>query len=91
VEPQTVWDNPDAFQGKPFVELINFADNEGAIGPETSRKLAQDFDAHSDHFRQLMSTELEQVTIEAERFIELYNEFHRAFEVASDDGFVVFE
>src|SRR5882757_10407870 len=41
----------------PFWELINFADNEGTIGPKTAAKLAQDFsdfqakaDKHSDHY-----------------------------------------
>jgi|SRR6185503_6936916 len=43
VRPQAVWKSPEAFAGRPFVELINFSDCEGCIGPVTSAKLAADF------------------------------------------------
>lgn len=35
-----VWDNPNA--SGPFVELIDYSDCEGFIGPRTSAKLAED-------------------------------------------------
>lgn len=63
----------------PFVELINFADNEGVIGPVVAEKLRQDF---------------ERFIGEAEArggwFLECYRRWQRAFEVASDHGAVEF-
>lgn len=47
VSPEQVWDNPETFADAPFVELVNFADNEGFIGPKTCAKLAADFAAHT--------------------------------------------
>jgi hypothetical protein len=46
VAPEVVWHNADDYAGKPFFELINFGDNEGAFGPKTSLKLANDFREH---------------------------------------------
>lgn len=43
VMPEEVWDQPELYRGKPFVELIHFSDCEGVIGPKTSAKLAKDF------------------------------------------------
>jgi hypothetical protein len=34
---EALWANPSTFAGQPFVELLEFSDNEGAIGPRTSR------------------------------------------------------
>lgn len=73
----TVWQNP---KPGPFMELINFSDCEGIIGPDTSAKIAKDFaefqskaDAHTDdHFRRL------------------YAEWRKAFEMAADGGAVEF-
>lgn len=64
----------------PFWELINFADNEGTIGPVVSAKLAQDFakfrDAAMNH--------------PDEWFREKYKDWQEAFEMASDNGAVDF-
>jgi hypothetical protein len=44
LEPEEVWRRPRSFRGKPFAELIAFADTGGgAIGPVTSAKLYGDF------------------------------------------------
>jgi hypothetical protein len=75
---QHVWSqSPDS---GPFVELINFADNEGTIGPVVAAKLAKDF---ADH----------QALADAStnsRFADVYNEFRKAFEMAADGGAVSF-
>lgn len=63
----------------PFVELINFADNEGVIGPIVAAKLARDFT---------------QFIGEAEArggwFLDRYRFWQRAFEMAADGGAVDF-
>jgi hypothetical protein len=38
-----VWANPDAWADQPFYELLNFADNEGVIGPDAAFDLLSDF------------------------------------------------
>jgi hypothetical protein len=64
----------------PFWEMINFSDCEGVIGPETSKKLAADFAAFDAAAK----------TVPEPRFYEVYSEFRKAFEMASDDGAVRF-
>jgi len=43
VEPEIVWAAPDFFAIAPFIELINFSDCEGCIGPVTSHDLCGRF------------------------------------------------
>jgi hypothetical protein len=74
----------------PFVELINFADNAGTIGPVTSKKLYKDFADHVDKVRELHDRNWIPDTDTAEYFIETYRRFMKAFELASDGGCVVF-
>jgi hypothetical protein len=84
VFPQAVWKDPDAFAGQAFVELINFADNEGAIGPKSSAKLLDDFDQRPD---------LPDLVAEDRPhrwFQQKYREWRDAFALAADGGFVVF-
>jgi hypothetical protein len=112
VELGKVRNDPGLYTGRPFVELLVFSDNEGAIGPKTSRKLANDFATHLDQFQRHISTiptiqpvsltfgqRLRQLlakktVVQVENpanLLELYTEFHSAFELASDDGFVIFQ
>lgn len=91
VELQAIWDNPEAFAGQSFIELLDFADNEGAIGPKTSRKLAEDFEIHAEHLKGLIGTAEAEPALPADRFLELYDNFQAAFKLASYEGFVVFE
>lgn len=66
--------------GGPFYELICFSDCEGVIGPKTSAKLAQDFQAFQESADQH----------EDERFRSRYNDWRKAFEMASESGCVRF-
>jgi hypothetical protein len=78
VTPEKVWENPEKFAGKPFVELINFGDNEGTFGPVTSAKLAKDFQDN-------LASVIESDSWEREKYVD----WQRAFELAADDGFVI--
>ena len=71
----------DCWEGKsgPFSELINFSDCEGTIGSECSAKLARDF-AEFDAKAQA----------EGEEFYESYQDWRRAFDMAADNGAVIF-
>jgi len=71
----------------PFVELIDFADNEGIIGPRTSAKLAADLvdwksraEAHAAAFEN---------EDEGRFFLDCYAEWTRAFDLAKNGGVVV--
>jgi len=68
----------------PFIELINFADNEGVIGSAVAAKLAKDFADNQER---------------AERFnpgdgrlwwLTQYQNWRKAFEMAPDNGAVEF-
>jgi len=64
---------------KPFYEIICFSDCDGAIGPEVSKKLYEDF------------VEFDNIaSMQGDYFYELYSNFKTAFEVASDNGAVFF-
>ncbi len=63
-----------------FWELINFSDCEGTIGSLTSRKLAKDF----EQFQEKVDT------LDDERFKYTYADFRAAFEMASEEGCVIF-
>ena len=64
---------------KPFYELINFSDCEGDIGPEISKKLYQDFIDFE-----------EQAKKEDSYFYDKYEEWKKAFKIASKNGIVSF-
>lgn len=80
-----IWEDPGP--AIPFVELINFADNEGTIGPKTSAKLLKDF--------QKMYPEVLKAAGKLDPdtsiwYLSRYFRWMDAFECASHDGFVRF-
>lgn len=64
----------------PFAKLIAFSDHEGAIGPESSTRLAADFSRYG----------MDLLTGAPSWKIDLYRNFAQAFEIAARDGFVLF-
>jgi hypothetical protein len=77
------WDHPE--EKLPFIELINFSDCEGVIGPITSKKLAADFNSFDP---QLFVADESYFLIQA--FIRKYIDFKDAFLLASNNGAVLF-
>jgi hypothetical protein len=80
VSPDSVWANYKRFEGRPFAELVNFSDCEGVLGTEVCKKLLKDFEA----FQEEASRHTE------DYFLESYNNWRRAFEYASDNGYIDF-
>ena len=76
------WRSPDMCI--PFAELINFSDCEGTIGTKVSQKLANDFKTHRDKAVAFS------LTTDCPAWIDLYADWQRAFEMASDGGYVSF-
>ena len=70
-----------------FGELIDFADNEGLIGPQTSAKLAKDFASWkaraATHAKTMRAAE-------GAAFMEGYASFQEAFELAANGGAIQF-
>lgn len=62
-----------------FYELVNFADNEGCIGPVAAEKLYHD---HVNGREQFLAAHRD--------YIELYDEWTQAFDLARHDGLVQF-
>ena len=88
LQPDAIWRGKDEkYAGKPFIELINFADNEGLIGPQTSAKLARDFQTNGEAIKEKAKRELGP---EADWFCNLYDTWQKAFELASGEGCVHF-
>jgi hypothetical protein len=80
---EAVRTNPEK-KGLPFVELIDFSDCEGLIGPKVAAKLAKDFADYE------FSASAFAVESEDDFFLALYREWRRAFEWAADGGMVYF-
>jgi len=66
--------------GAPFLGLVDFADNYGSLGSSTCGVLAADFRTWDDVAALGMSSE----------DLKLYRQFQVAFNLASQDGMVVF-
>jgi hypothetical protein len=80
---EDVWNDP---KPGPFVELIDFSDCNGLIGPVVSAKLAKDFAEYEP--KAVARGNLED---EADDwFLLLYRKWRRAFELAADNGMVLF-
>lgn len=73
-------------EGDSFQELINFADNEGVIGPVVSKKLLKDFTENEERVVKFADT----LGDKGEWWINKYKEWEKAFEMAADNGAVDF-
>lgn len=91
VDLQVIWDNPETYANQPFYSLFYASNFEQAIGPITSRKLAQDFADHSVRIKNMAQTTASPLLVPANDFIELYDQLQEAFTLASDNGFVNFQ
>ncbi len=80
--------DPLAYVDEPFYELLNFADNEGTIGPEAARDLAGDFAAGRDTVLPAMLA----AAPPADRawLARLWEDWSKAFELAGPGGLVLF-
>lgn len=78
-----VWNNEHRFKGQPFYELIDFSDCEGVIGTEVCAKLHADFVKGRKKFSEDCDRDLEWM-------LSLYDRWTKAFELAKDDGIIVF-
>jgi hypothetical protein len=78
----------------PFYELLNFADNEGTIGPLAAQKLRDDFVKYRDAIAKMpyegTENPLDAPADDTDWFMESYNRWQHAFELAAGTGLVDF-
>lgn len=81
-----VWNglvHPEAFE-----ELISFSDCEGTIGHDVAAKLAKDFNDWYDKAEKFSKEKLN--SFDGERWLNSYNDWKRAFNLAAAEGAVCF-
>lgn len=84
-----IWQDPLGHLDTPFYELINFADNEGTIGPEAAADLYEDFVTHRVAYQNYLAREMDGGVLGA--YLERYEEWTEAMRIASQEhGMVVF-
>lgn len=81
IEAETLWGDVDSYMDQPFYELINFADNEGCIGPKVAKKLSVDFLGGLAKYKE---------SHDEEYYLELYDKWCDAFMLAADTGLIIF-
>jgi hypothetical protein len=90
--PEPVWADEEA-KG-PFTELINFSGCEGYIGPVVAAKLAKDFADYQQRAEEYAANQGEpdhgSEDWSGDEWLEVYNDWRRAFEMAADGGAVIF-
>ena len=87
VKPESVWEKSELYLDKPFYELINFSDCEGAIGPKVSQKLHKDFVAYREKFESYIKNKF---PFHDSHYLRIYDDFTKGFEMASKGGVLVF-
>jgi hypothetical protein len=90
VAPEKIWLNTEAYEGRPFFELIEFSDCDGIIGPDVSKKLHQDFETHRPNMIKFCLENFIDDDQSYESVMDTYDNFTTAFKIASDGGLVLF-
>lgn len=72
-------------ENNPFIELIDFADNQGVIGPIVSKKLYEDFIKYNKE-----AIEYSKSFEDGDYWLEKYNDWKEGFKFASETGAVEF-
>jgi hypothetical protein len=80
----TLWESTEYYSDSPFYELINFADNEGTIGPEAAVDLYIDFCTEQEKIEAQLGKNDDDAF-----FLEKYLEWKEAFRVASTEHGIV--
>jgi hypothetical protein len=80
VSAEEVWANSEVYRDRQFFLLINFSDCEGFIAGPSAERLAQEF----AKYQEVADRHLEGW------YLEQYNNWRKAFELAADNGLVDF-
>lgn len=93
VEAAAIWED-SSYASKAFVELIDFSDCDGVIGAEVAEKLYHDFVEHEKAFKHwTLQQWLKAGNLEDEADLywdEIYEDFMQAFDIARNEGVLIF-
>jgi hypothetical protein len=78
VTPETVWDNPEPYQDKPFYPLIHFEHDDGTMGTAVCTQLLADFRTYPNPYP------------DDRDFTHIFESFERTLVYAADGGYLVF-
>lgn len=90
VEASAVWEDPTSFEGRPGYEMIDFSDCEGNISSSVADKLRQDLVENRDVFKAHLIEVFGEGNDQIEWSMETYDNFIYAFELASENGVVIY-
>jgi hypothetical protein len=90
VEASAVWEDPTSFEGRPGYEMIDFSDCEGTISSSVADKLHQDLVENRDVFKAHLIEVFGEDNDQVEWSMETYDNFIYAFELASENGVVIY-
>lgn len=89
IRADEMWADPDKYQDYPFFLLINFADNEGSIGPNAASLLDMQFAVGRTEIDQKARAHFTD-DHEYEWFMDKYDDWAEAFKLARENGMVYF-
>lgn len=89
VDAERAWGEPETYSGHPFWLMINFADNEGWIGPTAAAQLAREFEDNAGRIKAKFREQPAEPMSWGD-FTEEYDTFARLFRLAADTGAVVY-
>ena len=86
----SIWKNYEEMEKDhlPFIELINFSDCEGTIGPNVSMKLYEDFYRYSSEITKIRK--IDSAGSDISWYTEQYDNWMRAFFLGAQKGAVIF-
>jgi hypothetical protein len=90
VEASAVWEDPTSFEGRPGYEMIDFSDCEGTISSSVADKLHQDLVENRDVFKAHLIEVFGNGHLQVAWSMETYDNFIYAFELASENGVVIY-
>jgi hypothetical protein len=87
IMPVQIWEGSRT--NSAFIEMIDFSDCEGCIGAEVSNKLYHDFANNRHKFKEYIDSQgwEEEKIVD---YLEVYEDFMKAFEIAGRGGIVIF-
>ncbi len=91
IKMEEYWKAPEKYTDKPMHSLLTFSDCEGAIDASNSKVLLNEFKENRDKYVEYISkinTDTEKV--EEDWRVVLYDDFIKAFEIASNIGVLMF-
>lgn len=93
VMPDTVWRNPENYLNSPCYELIDFSDCEGEISWSIAEKLYNDMVQNEEKFKAYLEALVADGILtepSLNYYLGTYAGFKNAFELAKEEGVVIF-